>query len=165
MRAISEGNGIDYGIVEQFDTTMRERYPGGGVEARGYPGRGVRGAAGQRVRAPDEVRSGARVHRKLPSLMGQGGARDIMCEGLLRLPEEMLPMLRAVVHDEAVFSVPEEDWESYGGCDRGGVHPWSSRACPSPQSLSRPGRNWAHAYRKGDEPQRPVGGWCRVETV
>ena len=53
-----------------------------------------------------------RAHTQGPALMGQGAARDIMMEGLLRLADrapEVLPMLRAQVHDEIVLSVPEKD--------------------------------------------------------
>jgi DNA polymerase I-like protein with 3'-5' exonuclease and polymerase domains len=32
-----------------------------------------------------------------------------MCESLLRLPRETWPMLRVMVHDEIVLSVPERD--------------------------------------------------------
>lgn len=42
-----------------------------------------------------------------PALVGQSAARDIMMEGLLRLPRWTLPMLRVQVHDEIVLSVPE----------------------------------------------------------
>lgn len=50
----------------------------------------------------------ARSWTQAPALMGQGCARDLMMEGLLRLPAEVLPMLRAVVHDEIVLPVPVE---------------------------------------------------------
>lgn len=43
-----------------------------------------------------------------PSYVGQSAARDIMMEGLLRLPRWVLPMLRVQVHDEIVLSVPED---------------------------------------------------------
>jgi DNA polymerase-1 len=42
-----------------------------------------------------------------PALIGQGCARDLMIEAVLRLPLEIVPMMRAFVHDEIVLSVPE----------------------------------------------------------
>lgn len=51
----------------------------------------------------------ARAYTVAPALMGQGGARDIMCESLLRLPRETWPMLRVMVHDEILLSVPKTD--------------------------------------------------------
>jgi DNA polymerase-1 len=43
-----------------------------------------------------------------PALMGQSTARDLMMECLLNLPDFLIRMLRAQVHDEAVFEVPLE---------------------------------------------------------
>jgi len=47
-----------------------------------------------------------RAYTQAPALMGQGTARDLMMEALLRLPDFAVRMLRAQVHDEAVFEVP-----------------------------------------------------------
>jgi len=51
------------------------------------------------------VRPG-KEYTQAPAFIGQGTARDLMMEGLLRLPEWLLPCLRAIVHDEIVLSVP-----------------------------------------------------------
>jgi hypothetical protein len=48
-----------------------------------------------------------RAYTQAPALMGQGTARDILVEGLLRLPDEYIPWMRGVVHDEVIFNVPE----------------------------------------------------------
>jgi DNA polymerase-1 len=48
------------------------------------------------------------VYTQAPAYVGQSAARDIMMEGLLRLPRWVLPMLRVQVHDEIVLSVPED---------------------------------------------------------
>lgn len=47
-------------------------------------------------------------YTQAPAYVGQSSARDIMMEGLLRLPRWVLPMLRVQVHDEIVLSVPED---------------------------------------------------------
>jgi DNA polymerase-1 len=47
-------------------------------------------------------------YTQAPALVGQSAARDIMMEGLLRLPRWVLSMLRVQVHDEIVLSVPED---------------------------------------------------------
>lgn len=47
-----------------------------------------------------------RAYTQAPALMGQGTARDLMMEALLRLPDFAVRMLRAQVHDEAVFEIP-----------------------------------------------------------
>lgn len=49
-----------------------------------------------------------RNYTQAPALVGQSAARDIMMEGLLRLPRWVLPMLRVQVHDEIVLSVPAD---------------------------------------------------------
>lgn len=49
-----------------------------------------------------------REYTQAPALMGQSAARDIMMEGLLRIPRELYIFLRAQVHDEIVMSVPED---------------------------------------------------------
>lgn len=51
------------------------------------------------------VRPGAE-YTQAPAFIGQGTARDLMMQGILRLPEWLLPSLRAIVHDEIVLSVP-----------------------------------------------------------
>lgn len=45
-------------------------------------------------------------YTQAPAFIGQGTARDLMTEGILRLPEWLLPSLRAIVHDEIILSVP-----------------------------------------------------------
>lgn len=41
-----------------------------------------------------------------PALYGQSGTREILMDGVLRLPGEVADMMVAIVHDEIVFSVP-----------------------------------------------------------
>lgn len=48
----------------------------------------------------------SRAYTQGPALAGQGTARDLMMECLLNLPDFCVRMLRAQVHDEAVFEVP-----------------------------------------------------------
>lgn len=50
-----------------------------------------------------------RAYTQAVALIGQGCARDAMAECLLRLPDDVARMLRAQVHDEAVFEVPRAD--------------------------------------------------------
>lgn len=50
----------------------------------------------------------SKEYTQAPAAIGQGTARDLMMEGILRLPEWLLPRLRAIVHDEIVLSIPED---------------------------------------------------------
>lgn len=112
IRAISEMEEIEPELVRQFDASMRERFPRlvewqTEVRALAESGALLDNGFGRPMR-PDPQRA----HTQGPALMGQGAARDIMMEGLLRLADshpEVLPMLRAQVHDEIVLSVPEKD--------------------------------------------------------
>jgi DNA polymerase-1 len=55
-----------------------------------------------------------RAFTQAPALIGQSTTRDVIAEGLLdlaRTAPDMLPMLRVIVHDEVVASVPRESAE------------------------------------------------------
>lgn len=92
-----------------------------------------------------------------PALLGQSTARDILCEGILRLWDlggnDIIKMIRAVVHDELVMSLPVADRQevedlvvkalSFEWCPEGGKYPVSIVA-----GLNKPGTNWASCYRK-----------------
>jgi DNA polymerase-1 len=92
-----------------------------------------------------------------PALVGQSAARDIMMEGLLRLPRWVLPMLRVQVHDEIVLSVPEDrvdeikaivvdamsfPWRPFNG-KRG-----HERTVEILADSGKPGKNWGQVYEK-----------------
>jgi DNA polymerase-1 len=147
IKAISEGNDIDAALVRQFDRSMRERFPRlvqwqDEVRAVAEAGDLLNNGFGRLMRADPQ-----RAHTQAPALMGQGGARDIMMEGLLRLPTYILPMLRAQIHDEIVLSVPEKDADEIGrivvdalSFDLDGV--------PILADVSRPGTSWGRCYVK-----------------
>lgn len=101
-------SGIERELAEAFDEGMQSGYARlcewrSDVRARGEEGELLDNGFGALMRCDPN-----RAYTQAPALMGQGTARDIMCEGLLRLPQEYIPWLRGVVHDEAVFSVPED---------------------------------------------------------
>lgn len=100
-----------------------------------------------------------RAFTQSPALMGQSTARDILMEGILRLwtmgGEQIIRMIRAVVHDELVLSVPKKDVEevenivvkamSFPWCPVGASNPVQITA-----GLNKRGVNWADSYRKGE---------------
>lgn len=49
-----------------------------------------------------------RTYTQAPALMGQGGAADALKECILRLPDYMRPHVHVTVHDEIVFSGPND---------------------------------------------------------
>jgi DNA polymerase-1 len=95
----------------------------------------------------------SRAYTVAPALMGQGGARDIMCQSLLHLPRELWPFLRVMVHDEIVLSVPEREAEEIGRWVAEAMTwewapPGASRPVPILCDLSKPGRNWGEISDK-----------------
>lgn len=151
IKAISESHDIDPALVRHFDSSMRERFPRlvqwqGEVRALAESGALLDNGFGRLMR-PDPHRA----HTQGPALMGQGAARDIMMTGLLRLDSDILPMLRAQIHDEIVLSVPVKDVEEISravvdALSLGG-EPW--RGVPIEADVSRPGTSWGRCYEKG----------------
>lgn len=89
-----------------------------------------------------------------PALMGQGAARDLMCEGLLRFVDladrddagyQARNALRGVVHDEVILSVPEDEDQFWIDLlHEAFTFEW--RGVPILCEVSQPGRNWADCY-------------------
>jgi DNA polymerase I-like protein with 3'-5' exonuclease and polymerase domains len=147
IRAISEGQDIDPALVRRFDTSMRERFPRlvqwqAEVRERAESGALLDNGFGRLMR-PDPQRA----HTQGPALMGQGAARDIMMTGLLRLPAEILPMLRAQIHDEIVLSVPAEHAEEIGRTVVDALS-FEWNGVPILADVSRPGTDWSMCYAK-----------------
>lgn len=98
-----------------------------------------------------------RAFTQSPALMGQSTARDILMEGILRLwemgGESVIRMIRAVVHDELVMSVPIKDLDeiehlvvdamSFPWCPAGGTFEVQITS-----GLNKRGKDWADCYRK-----------------
>jgi DNA polymerase-1 len=75
-----------------------------------------------------------------------------MTEGVLRLPEWLLPCLRAVVHDELVLSVPESRASEAEDAVLAALqftHQIAPGATPVPVLAEKGarGRDWADCYR------------------
>ncbi|MDO5503597.1 MAG: DNA polymerase [Actinomycetia bacterium] len=93
-----------------------------------------------------------REYTQAPAAMGQGTARDLMMEGILRLPEWLLPSLRAIVHDEIVLSVPEVRAAEAEAAVLSALQftfRLTQEALPVPilADKSERGRDWADCYR------------------
>jgi hypothetical protein len=112
IKRIAADNGLDLAVVQAFDAGMRSRFPGVVAWKEAAAREGETGALldngwGRPMR-PDPRRAWTQA----PALKGQGAARDIMWEGLLRLAAlgdgALVPFLRTIVHDEILLSVPIE---------------------------------------------------------
>lgn len=151
LQRISNDNEIEPAVVRRFDTSMRERFPRlvewrEEVRALASSGALLDNGFGRMMR-PDPQRA----HTQGPALEGQGAARDLMMTGMLniadRLPE-VLPMLRAQIHDEVVASVPADRAEEIG---RAIVECFTFewRGVPILADVSRAGTTWSGCYEKG----------------
>jgi DNA polymerase-1 len=152
-------NGIDRDLAVRFDERMREQYPDlvrwqETVREEARSGELLDNGFGRKMR-PDPARS----HTQGPALAGQGGTRDILAHGLLRLAGragDILPMLRVVVHDEVVLSVPESDAEEISRTvvdamtfDLAEATGGALASVPITAGCSVPADTWAGAYEKG----------------
>lgn len=108
LSKLAETASVEPVVAQQFDAAMRYQFPRlvawrDEVRETARAGLLLDNGFGRRMN-PDPQRA----HTQGPAFMGQGCARDLMMEGLLRLPRDVYPMLRAIVHDEVVLSVPVE---------------------------------------------------------
>jgi DNA polymerase-1 len=141
-------------VAREFDRSMKDRFPGlvtwkREVAEMADAGVTLDNGFGRKLRT-----SPGYGWTQGPALLGQSAARDIMMEGLLRLPREILPYLRAVVHDEIVLSIPADqaddieravlDALSFEWCPHEGGRPVRIEAGLG----ERRGRTWGHVYEK-----------------
>jgi DNA polymerase I-like protein with 3'-5' exonuclease and polymerase domains len=93
-------------VAQQFHEAMKERYWvmedwKNHIRRVGGDGDLLDNGFGRKMRCnPD------RAYTQAPALVGQGATRDIIAEGILRLPQWLVPCIRAVIHDEIVFNIP-----------------------------------------------------------
>lgn len=93
------------------------------------------------------------AYTQAPALMGQGTARDLMMEGVLRLPDWLAEGLRGIVHDEIVVDVRADRADEaraaleaalqFSFCPPGCANPIQVLAEVSPAGL-----DWADCYRE-----------------
>lgn len=111
-----------------------------------------------------------REYTQAPAALGQGTARDLMMEGILRLPEWLVPCLRAIVHDEIVLSVPDDRADEAEEAVLDALQ-FSFRATPEATPVpiladkSDRGRDWADCYRSEKSQWPEVARDHRHQTV
>lgn len=151
LRTLAQHAGSEQ-TAREFDQAMRQRFPKliawkREVVDRASSGELLDNGFGRKMRCTP-----GREYTQAPALMGQGTARDLMMEGLLRLPSYVLPMLRAVVHDEIVLSIPEADAadierDVLAALSFEWAPPGARRSVQIEAGLGeRRGRNWGHVY-------------------
>jgi hypothetical protein len=143
-------SGVKMELAQQFDDQMNSRFPGlcawrssvrDLAKAEGFLDNGF----GRKMRCDSK-----RTWTQAPSLMGQGGARDIMCEALLRLVDmipEATEWLRCVVHDEVVLCVPEHMAQGVTEAVLE-AFTFTFKGVPITAGASKAARDWASCYAK-----------------
>lgn len=157
-RGLADSAGIDVVEAQQQLATLAAKFPvlmawkdAVREEAKGQI---LTTAFGRRVR----VWPGSE-YTQAPAFLGQGTARDMLMEGLLRLPSWLIPRLRMAVHDELVFSVPADRVDEAEVAILAALQ-FEVRATPESDPIlvlaeaNDPGRDWADCYRS-DKPDWP----------
>jgi DNA polymerase-1 len=140
-------NGIDRELAEQFDREMKLNFPRlcewrTEVRRQAEAGELLDNGFGRKMR-PDPVRAWTQA----PALMGQGCARDLLMEGLLRLPLDIVKMIKVQVHDEILVSVPGDAVEDVTDTVLKALQ-FEWRGVPIIADISKPGLNWSQCYAK-----------------
>lgn len=114
VNGLAQTPGMTREAAQRVSSFMNDSYPGvlrwqREVRERGEAGLFLNNGFGRNLRVEAD-----RAFTQAPGAVGQSTTRDLVAEGLLDLARrapEMLPMLRNIVHDEIVLSVPEKDKE------------------------------------------------------
>lgn len=99
-----------------------------------------------------------RAFTQAPALIGQSTTRDVVAEGLLdlaRTAPDMVPMIRAIAHDEVIASVPVESAEECARILQSSLsRQWAPPGASIPVNITagqgKPfafGSTWAECYR------------------
>jgi len=148
-KAVSERTGIPLAKCYEIQQAKAEAYPRlaeyiAEIREEAASGRLLDNGFGRLMRPDPE-----RAYTQGPALMGQGAARDIMCESLLRLVRKcqewgrpVQPYLRAVVHDEVVLSVPEKEAEYWSAALKS-AFTWEWRGVPILCEVSKAAFRWS----------------------
>lgn len=142
-----------YEAAVEFNSSMRNRFPGlvawkRETAERADSGELLDNGFGRLLRTTP-----GQGWTQGPALLGQSAARDIMMEGLLRLPAELRPYLRAVVHDEIVMSIPADDADDIEAAVLDAMSfEWAPRPDYQPirieAGVGKRGRSWGAVYEK-----------------
>ncbi len=108
---VQNTKGVTMEAAQRLDRYMRETFPRvsqwqSAVRQRAEAGVLLDNGFGRNLRCEVE-----RAYTQPPAMIGQSATRDLIAEGLrdmARRAPELLPMLRVIVHDEVVLSVPEK---------------------------------------------------------
>jgi DNA polymerase-1 len=138
-------------IVQQFDATMKASFPvlvtwKDWIREQAKSGEPLDNGFGRKLYVDPD-----RTYTQAPALMGQGTARDLMAETMLRLPDWVARMLRIQVHDEAVYEVPTGQVDEVTAIVHAAMNfEWAPlpgmRPIQVTAEVNKPGVNWMDCY-------------------
>jgi DNA polymerase-1 len=106
-RKLAMTAGQPFAVAKRFVDRMQAAYPKVTAWQKRVTAEGERGAVtndwGRRMQVDRD-----RAWTQAPALYGQSGTREIVVDALIRMPDEILTMLVAQVHDALVFSIPKD---------------------------------------------------------
>ena len=156
--AMAQMPGMTREAADKVCTYMAGAFPGvvsfqARTRAQGEAGVLLDNGFGRRLRVEQE-----RAYTQSVAMMGQSTTREFIAEGLLDLARrapEILPMLRVIVHDEVVASVPEKDAEECARTIQACMsRSWAPAGCSIPVNVTagqgKPftfGATWNQLYR------------------
>lgn len=137
---------VDESMRSQFGQVMSWQHD---VRDRGKAGLLLDNGFGGQLRVEQD-----RAFTQAPGVMGQSTTRELIAEGLLdlaRTAPEVLPMLRMIVHDEVVASVPREHAEEVARIIQGCMsRSWAPAGASRPVSITAgQGKPFVFAERWG----------------
>jgi P4 family phage/plasmid primase-like protien len=151
--------GVTMDAAASVDQSMRSRFGRvlrwqSEVRALGEVGVLLDNGFGRKLRVDPD-----RAYTQSPAMLGQSTTRDLIAEGLLTLAAtapEILPMLRVIVHDEIVLSVPKKDREEIARIAQAAMsRMWAPAGASRPVSITagqgKPfvfGERWGQLYEK-----------------
>lgn len=146
-KGLSAQMGVSREVAEQFVAGMRDEFP---VLAQwkqqninlAKSGELLQTEFGRKMRPDPE-----RAPTQGPGLSGQGGTRDLMAQWVLNLEPEHAEMLKVVVHDEGIFSVPRVSWEEHAK-QIVAAATMDFRDVPITAGVSGPADTWGDVYAK-----------------
>jgi P4 family phage/plasmid primase-like protien len=154
---VENTDGVTMEAAQRVDHSMRSRFGRvlawqGEVRERGEAGVLLDNGFGRRLRVDPD-----RAYTQSPAMIGQSTTRDLIAEGLLTLAAtapEILPMLRVIVHDEVVLSVPRKDREEIARVVQSAMsREWAPAGASRPVSITagqgKPfvfGERWGQLY-------------------
>lgn len=135
-------------VVRQFFRAREENYPGlfewqDKTREEAKTGEIADNGWGRRMICDKSM-----AYTQGPALYGQTGTREILMDGVRRMPRYVRKMLVAIVHDEVVLSVPRDQFDKVAKIVKESLECiW--RGVPFTAGVSCPGSNWAECYAKG----------------